>query len=190
MLLLAPFLAAGTAGAQPQGAQPLDRLLPEIRRNTPGEFLDAEGITRNGAPGYRLKWLTPDGRVISRDIDARNGRAMGGAPDRGPQPGAFSRRGEAPPDRDRSSVQNFDNGRGDESRPRFGERGFPMRDFNQDRPEGLDSQGRFNRPGFGARGEGNFGNRGERFGGRFGGENAPARGGRGRGRGPEQSQGE
>jgi hypothetical protein len=187
VLLLAPLVAAGPATAQPQESQrtqPLDRLLPEIRRNNPGEFLDAERITRDGAPGYRLKMVTPDGRVVSRDVDARTGRAMGGAPDRGP-PGGFSSRDEnGPPQRGRSNYQNFEDGRGDDARPRLGDRGFPVRDFNQDRQQRLDSQGRFNRPDFGARGDGNSGNRGGRFGGRFGGENAPARGeGRGRGRG-------
>ncbi len=79
LLLLAP-LAAGPAGAQP--AQPLDRLLPQIRRDHPGQFLDAEGFDSAGAPHYHLKWLTPDGRVIWFDADARSGRVVGQSPGR------------------------------------------------------------------------------------------------------------
>ena len=62
----------------PGGVQPLDRLLPGIRRTHPGEFYDAEGPTYgpSGDPHYHLKWMTPDGRVIWFDADARNGRVL------------------------------------------------------------------------------------------------------------------
>jgi len=80
VLLLAPFAAPVLA----QPAQPLDRLLPEVRRNLPGQFLDAEpGPNDGSSPSYRLKWLTPDGRVIWRDVDARTGRVMRQPPERG-----------------------------------------------------------------------------------------------------------
>ncbi len=178
LLLLAPFAAplavCGIAMAQPgglpgvpfpgEGAQPLDRLLPEIRRTVPGQFLDAEGINRNGAPGYRLKWLTPEGRVIERDVDARTGRMMGpqrpglgreGGGEAGAQPQAP--RGNFFPRRDEAGESGFDR-----------------------------QQRRFERPSFG---DGNFGNRGER-GGRFGqqdaGEGRRFGGGRARGRGQEE----
>ncbi len=133
LLLLAPFAAAGPASAQP--ALPLDRLLPEIRRTNPGQFLDAEGITRNGAPGYRLKWLTPDGRVIEREVDARTGRAMR---DGGP-PGFMRRPDGPPPERARAEGQaNFDEAGGDDARPRFNRAFGP-------RPDGI--PGRFGRAG-------------------------------------------
>jgi hypothetical protein len=80
LLLLAPLVAAGPAGAQP--AQPLDRLLPQIRRDHPGQFLDAEGFNSGGNPHYHLKWLTPDGRVVWLDTDARTGRVVGQSPGR------------------------------------------------------------------------------------------------------------
>ena len=80
LLLLAPLTAAGPAGAQP--AQPLDRLLPQIRRDHPGQFLDAEGFNSGGNPHYHLKWLTPDGRVLWLDTDARTGRVVGQSPGR------------------------------------------------------------------------------------------------------------
>jgi hypothetical protein len=96
--LLLTFLAlltlgsAGLAGAQPygqtdggrDGVQPLDRLLPGIRRAHPGEFYDAEGPTYgpSGDPHYHLKWMTPEGRIIWFDADARNGRVLRSSPGR------------------------------------------------------------------------------------------------------------
>ena len=66
------------------GVQPLDRLLPGIRRAHPGDFYDAEGPTYgpDGDPHYHLKWMTPDGRVIWHDTDARNGRVLRSSPGR------------------------------------------------------------------------------------------------------------
>jgi hypothetical protein len=102
LLLPAPFLAAGAAAAQPAGAQPLDRLLPQIRRDHPGQFLDAEGAETGGNPHYHLKWLTPDGRVMYLDTDARTGRVLRQSPGRdnfdGPR-SASPRSGGPPPDR-------------------------------------------------------------------------------------------
>jgi hypothetical protein len=94
-LLLAVALG-GPAGAQPygpppvrspvgrDGVQPLDRLLPGIRREHPGDFYDAEGPTYgpSGDPHYHLKWMTPDGRVIWYDTDARSGRVLRASPGR------------------------------------------------------------------------------------------------------------
>jgi hypothetical protein len=82
--------SAGAALAQPNGGpyrdgvQPLDRLLPGIRRAHPGDFYDAEGPTYGpaGDPHYHLKWMTPDGRIIWLDTDARNGRVLRSSPGR------------------------------------------------------------------------------------------------------------
>lgn len=59
--------------------QPLDRILPTIRSARPGRFFDAEGPFPDGVGGwhYRIKWLTPDGRVTWLDADARTGRVIG-----------------------------------------------------------------------------------------------------------------
>lgn len=156
-MLLAPLVAPGMALAQPDGAQPLDRLLPEIRRNVPGQFLDAEGFNRNGAPGYRLKWLTPEGRVIERDVDARTGRMMG--PDRS----GFGRPGfgeDAAPRAPAPRGNNFS--REDDRGPGWG-RSAPSRNFGAER---------FNRGGPGDNNR--FGGQGE--GRRFGGGRARGRG--------------
>jgi hypothetical protein len=94
----------GPATAQPygpayryeRGVQPLDRLLPGIRREHPGDFYDAEGPTYGptGDPHYHLKWMTPDGRVIWFDTDARNGRVLRTSPGRD---GFDNHRFEGPP---------------------------------------------------------------------------------------------
>lgn len=101
-VLLAAF--GGPGWAQPYGpprdgrggVQPLDRLLPGIRREHPGDFYDAEGPTYgpSGDPHYHLKWMTPDGRVIWYDTDARSGRVLRSSPGRD----SFdSHRSDAPP---------------------------------------------------------------------------------------------
>src|SRR5438270_440824 len=84
LFALSAAALTGSAMAQPygpppdrdgprDGVQPLDRLLPGIRRAHPGDFYDAEGPTygTSGDPHYHLKWVTPDGRVIWYDTDAR-----------------------------------------------------------------------------------------------------------------------
>jgi hypothetical protein len=59
--------------------QPLDRILPQVRDSYPGTFYDADGPFPDGHGGYRyrIKWLTPEGRVIWLDTDARTGRVVG-----------------------------------------------------------------------------------------------------------------
>src|SRR6187399_1129942 len=93
-LLTLAWGSAGSTLAQPYGGpdrdggrdrvQPLDRLLPGIRRAHPGEFYDAEGPTYgpSGDAHYHLKWMTPEGRVIWYDADARSGRVLRSSPGR------------------------------------------------------------------------------------------------------------
>jgi len=83
-VLLATALPAAAQPREPDGVQPLDRLLPEIRRTHPGEFYDADGPRPGpgGSQHYRLKWMTPDGRVVWYDTDARTGRVLGTSPGR------------------------------------------------------------------------------------------------------------
>src|ERR1700761_9335100 len=100
LLSLLPLCAPAMAQPGPGGVQPLDRLLPGIRRAHPGNFYDAEGPTYGpqGDPHYHLKWMTPDGRVVWYDTDARNGRVLRTSPGRdsfdthqGPPPPGFRR---------------------------------------------------------------------------------------------------
>jgi hypothetical protein len=90
-----------------RGVQPLDRLLPGIRREHPGDFYDAEGPIPgpSGDPHYHLKWMTPDGRVIWYDTDARSGRVLRSSPGRD----SFdSGHGGPPPGYGRPSPGSFD----------------------------------------------------------------------------------
>jgi hypothetical protein len=82
--LAAPSMAQPYGPPDRDGVQPLDRLLPGIRRAHPGDFYDAEGPTYgpSGDPHYHLKWMTPDGRVIWYDTDARSGRVLRSSPGR------------------------------------------------------------------------------------------------------------
>jgi hypothetical protein len=86
ILLLAFWTLALPGFAQDRRDPPsLDRVLPQIRRTTPGQFYDAEGpfIGPNGQASYRIKWMTPDGRIIWFYADARTGQVFGG-PQQGP----------------------------------------------------------------------------------------------------------
>jgi hypothetical protein len=108
--LVVVLLLSAAAVPQPATAQPnraregvqsgevrsLDQILNGIRRERPGSLADVEGpnIGPDGEPHYRLKWVTPDGRVLMLDTDARTGRVLGvQGDDRGPG------RGAAPPQR-------------------------------------------------------------------------------------------
>jgi hypothetical protein len=92
--IASPGLAQEPYPRNPYGSdvQPLDRILPTVRNGRPGQFYDAEGPFPDAYGGYhyRIKWLTPEGRVIWLDADARSGRVLGVARgdwrDRGPPP--------------------------------------------------------------------------------------------------------
>jgi hypothetical protein len=96
MRYVAPILVALVLGAaliSPTTAQPfrarqgvqsgevrsLNEILNGIRRERPGSLADVQGPNAGpeGEPRYRLKWLTPDGRVLWLDTDARTGRVLG-----------------------------------------------------------------------------------------------------------------
>jgi hypothetical protein len=75
-----PLCAQGRYAPPPAyNVQPLDRLLPGIRAGRPGRFYDADGPFADGVGGwhYRIKWLTPEGRMVFLDADARSGRVLG-----------------------------------------------------------------------------------------------------------------
>ena len=76
--IFAAFLALGASVAQADSPS-LDRILPQIREHHPGKFYDAEGPWRgpDGQYRYRLKWMTPGGRIVWFDADARTGRVLG-----------------------------------------------------------------------------------------------------------------
>jgi len=80
------------AGVQSGEVRSLGEILDNVRRERPGSLADVQGpnIGPRGEPRYRLKWVSPDGRVQWLDTDARTGRvlgAQGAAPGRPPIPG-------------------------------------------------------------------------------------------------------
>ena len=178
---LSPALI-GSALAQPygppgyrNGVQPLDRLLPGIRRAHPGDFYDAEGPTYgpSGDPHYHLKWMTPDGRVIWYDTDARSGRVLRTSPGRD----SFdNHREEYPPGYGRPYMDRYP-----QSVPYGYGRNFgPTPGYQAPGYQGPGYQGRGYEGGrdFGGRGFGGRGFEGQRdFGGRGGGRDFGGRGG-------------
>jgi hypothetical protein len=104
--ILAAFLALGAGSAQAvdyYGPPSLDRILPHVRERHPGKFYDAEGPYR-GADGqyrYRLKWMTPGGRIVWFDADARTGRVLGPDTEMRDGPEFREDRPRADPDDDR-----------------------------------------------------------------------------------------
>jgi hypothetical protein len=76
-----PLLLALLAPAAAVARGTLDSILPEIRAAHPGRLSDAEPWTDGeGNTHYRIKWMTPEGRILFFDADARTGRygAAGG----------------------------------------------------------------------------------------------------------------
>ena len=107
--------AARDRHARDYRIQPLDRILPHIRHSRPGTFYDAEGPFRgpDGRMHYRLKWMTPDGRIIWLDTDAGTGRVLGesgaGRPGWAPGPRGERRR-YAPRQEHRGYDRGYDGG--------------------------------------------------------------------------------
>jgi len=60
---------------------PLDEILEIIRHSRAGSFYDADGpfAGPDGRQHYRIKWMTPSGRIIWLDTDAQTGRVLGAA---------------------------------------------------------------------------------------------------------------
>lgn len=56
---------------------PLEAVLGSIARQIPGHHLDVDGpFQRGGRWIYRIKWLTPDGRVLIIFADAETGQIL------------------------------------------------------------------------------------------------------------------
>ena len=71
--------ARGAVCSARPGVQPLDRILPEVRRSHPGDSMTpmVPSPGPDGSQHYHLKWMTPDGRIEWLDTDARTGRVLG-----------------------------------------------------------------------------------------------------------------
>lgn len=69
---LAPVAHVGPVLAIQQGLLPLDRILPVVHRAVPGRVLDVQVAGGN----YRVKVLTPNGRVAHVTVDGRTGQVL------------------------------------------------------------------------------------------------------------------
>jgi len=82
ILAVFPLLLAIASPAWARGT--LDDILPQIRAQHPGRLSDAEPWTDGGGnQHYRIKWMTPEGRIIYFNADARTGRYSSAAGDEG-----------------------------------------------------------------------------------------------------------
>lgn len=62
---------------RPDRLLPLEAVLGNIARQIPGHHLDVDGpFERGGRWIYRIKWLTPDGRVLIIVADAQTGQIL------------------------------------------------------------------------------------------------------------------
>ncbi|HEY0105367.1 MAG TPA: hypothetical protein VGB91_04730, partial [Rhizomicrobium sp.] len=77
----------------------LDSILPEIRAQHPGRLSDAQPWTDpDGQTHYRIKWMTPEGRILYFDANPRTGRYSNSGGDEG---GRWRQDGPRDIDRDR-----------------------------------------------------------------------------------------
>jgi hypothetical protein len=64
--------------AAPQQFAPLEVILGNVAARFPGHHLAVDGpFQRDGRWIYRIKWLTPDGRVLIVFADAQTGQVLG-----------------------------------------------------------------------------------------------------------------
>lgn len=112
------LLFAGIALAGPVCARgTLDSILPEIRAAHPGRLSDAEPWTDSeGRTHYKIKWMTPEGRILYFNADADSGHYSSGGDDSGQWRDHGGRgRGDdddAPPPRDSDGARTHWNGDG------------------------------------------------------------------------------
>ena len=170
LLLFALASPAFAAGRQAEGRPSLDRLLPEIRRHTPGTFYNAEGpfIGSDGQARYRIKWMTPEGRIIWFEVDAQRGHILGMVT--GTLPVPSSRRGQGPEEYPLPYLPGGNAGappgyNGDNSY-HYGNDGWPGYDRGQEGRAGRDRNGGNGQRGGRDRGDGGRGNSGHGHGGR------------------------
>jgi hypothetical protein len=123
-LLLVPLLFALAAPALAEhDGETLDRILPDIRAAHPGRLSDAQPwVDDSGRTHYRIKWMTPEGRILFFDADPRTGRFSnsaggdgenwrGGSRGSGSEPGSGYR--PAPSGDSGRHHDNFSGGAGD-----------------------------------------------------------------------------
>ncbi len=106
LFLAAALLCAGEAGAEPPGRRggdwrnpplgsnwspdaareavregrhrPLREVVRGLRRQMPGDIVDVIGLEerREGGAIYRIRWRTPEGRIMDLNVDAETGAVL------------------------------------------------------------------------------------------------------------------
>jgi len=82
-LFAAPPRGGGWRGQEERAAEgvrrgrlvPLNRVIEQVRRRTPGRLLDA-GLEGGARPVYRVRWAADDGRRIDFLVDAESGQVL------------------------------------------------------------------------------------------------------------------
>jgi hypothetical protein len=136
--LMVLALAGSAFAADRRSEKPLslDRVLPQIRHAKPGRFYDAEGpfMSPGGQASYRIKWMTPDGRITWFTVDAHSGQILGGPPP-----------SYAP--RERDDDRGYDRRDTPDPRNNFGDNDGPGRGSQWNRDDRYrDDRGRDSRP--------------------------------------------
>ena len=142
----------------------LDSILPQIRAEHPGQLSDAQPWTDStGRTHYKIKWLTPEGRVLYFNADADSGRYSNSNGEDGGQWRGDRSRGDdsSPSDEDRGS-RHRDHWNGGDDGDSNTDRGGDWHDRHGDGDSG---QGDWHRGGD------QNGGRGDWRGGRNGGDN-------------------
>ncbi len=74
-MAMAALFAGSAQGQVVPGGETLDRILPQIRVQHPGRLSDATRWTSpDGRTYYRIKWMTPQGRILFFDAESFMGR--------------------------------------------------------------------------------------------------------------------
>lgn len=63
--------------APPPRLVPLNQVVAQIRRTTPGDLLDASGPSGGDRPVYRIRWQAASGQRIDFVVDAQTGAIIG-----------------------------------------------------------------------------------------------------------------
>jgi len=72
-----PRAAEARDGVRGGRLVPMEQVVRNIARSTPGQLLDAGLENRSGRQVYRVRWQTNDGRRIDFIVDAQSGQIIG-----------------------------------------------------------------------------------------------------------------
>jgi hypothetical protein len=160
-LVALPFALVAPAAAQRMAdGETLDRILPDIRAAHPGRLSDAEPwIDDNGRTHYRIKWMTPEGRILYFDADAHSGRYSSSGGERDVRDGALRPNDSSRP-RDENGPARPPRDENGSARPARDDGGRPPNDDHGRRHDNWNDGGPFGDP-YGGRGRDSSGRGGD-----------------------------